>query len=68
MGILARSLPGNLSIWREILTFETKKYIRNSGKSDFLAGKYIFFQAVFMSTQRISRHVDIIFNISTKEQ
>ena len=46
MGILARSLPGNLSIWREILTFEIKKYIRNSGKSDFLAGKNTFFQAV----------------------
>ena len=24
--------------------------------------------STFMSTQRISRHVDIIFNISTKEQ
>ena len=46
MGILARSLPGNLSIWREILTFEIKKYIRNSGKFDFLAGKNTFFQAV----------------------
>ena len=39
MGILARSLLGNLTIWREILTFEIKKYIRNSGKSDYLAGK-----------------------------
>ena len=46
IGILARSLLGNLSIWREILTFEIKKYIRNSGKSDFLAGKNTFFQAV----------------------
>ena len=46
MGILARSLLGNLSIWWEILTFEIKKYIRNSGKSDFLARKYTFFQAV----------------------
>ena len=42
MGILARSLPGNLSIWREIVTFEINKYIRNSGKSDFLAGKIIY--------------------------
>ena len=49
MGILARSLPGNLSIWREILTFEIKKYIRNSGKSDFLAGKNTFFQAVVLT-------------------
>ena len=46
MGILARSLPGNLTIWREILTFEIKKYIRNSGKSDYLAGKTTLFQAV----------------------
>ena len=46
MGILARSLPGNLTIWREILTFEIKKYIRNSGKSDYLAGKNTLFQAV----------------------
>ena len=47
MGILARSLPGNLTIWREILTFEIKKYIRNSGKSDYLAGKTTLFQALF---------------------
>ena len=46
MGILARSLPGNLTIWREILTFEIKKYIRNSGKSDYLAGKNTLFQAM----------------------
>ena len=46
MGILARSLPGNLTIWRKILTFEIKKYIGNSGKSDYLAGKNTLFQAV----------------------
>ena len=46
MGILARSLPGNLTIWRETLTFEIKKYIRSSGKSDYLAGKNTYFQAV----------------------
>ena len=28
MGILARSLLGNLTNWREILTFEVKKYIK----------------------------------------
>ena len=48
MGILARSLLGNLTIWREILIFEIKKYIRNSGKSDYLAGKNTLFQAVPM--------------------
>ena len=46
MGILARSLLGNLTIWREILTFEVKEYIRNSGKSDYLTGKTTLFQAV----------------------
>ena len=51
MGIWARSLPGNLTIWREILTFEIKKYIRNSGKSDYLAGKNTFFQAVLTGLQ-----------------
>ena len=54
MGILARSLPGNLTIWREILTFEIKKYIRNSGKSDYLAGKNTFFQAVFMPMMELN--------------
>ena len=48
MGILARSLPGSLTIWREILTFEIKKYIKKSGKSDYLAGKTTLFQAVFI--------------------
>ena len=46
MDNLASSLPGNLAIWREILTFEIKKYIRNSGKSDYLAGKNTLFQAL----------------------
>ena len=46
MGILARLLPGNLTIWRDILPFEIKKYIRNNGKSDYLAGKNTLFQAV----------------------
>ena len=45
MGILARLLPGNFSI----LTFELEKYIKNSGKSDYLAGKNTPFQAVHMS-------------------
>ena len=46
MGIMARSLLGNLTISREILTFEIKEYIRNSGKFDYLAGKNTLFQAV----------------------
>ena len=33
----------------KILTFEIKKYIRNSGKSDFLAGKNTFFQAMIQT-------------------
>ena len=48
MGILARSLPGNLTIWREILTFEIKKYIRNGEKSDYHAGKTTLFQAMIV--------------------
>ena len=40
MGNLAKSLQGNLTIWREIFEiFEIKKYIRNCGKCDYLAGK-----------------------------
>ena len=31
------------------MTFEIKKYIRNSGKSDYLAGKNTLFQAVVVS-------------------
>ena len=45
----SRSLPGNLIIWREILTFEIKKYLRNSGKSDYLAEKNTLFQAVLVT-------------------
>ena len=47
VGNLARSLQGNLTIWKEIC-FEIKKYIRNRGKSYFLAGKNTLFQAVGM--------------------
>ena len=54
MGILARSLPGNLTIWRELLTFEIKKYIRNSGKSDYLAGKIHFFRPCTTLPQKSS--------------
>ena len=45
-GHFGKVIAGKFSIWREILTIEIKKYIRNSGKSDFLAGKNTFFQAV----------------------
>ena len=43
VGNLARSLQATLTIWREILTFKIKKYIRSSGKS---ARKNTFIQAV----------------------
>ena len=46
VGNLARSLQGNLTIWREIFTFEIKKYIKYSGKSDYLAVKNTLFQVV----------------------
>ena len=37
------SFQGNVTIWWEILYFSIKKYIRNSGKCNYLPGeKYIF--------------------------
>ena len=47
----------NQKIWREILTFEIKKYITNSRKSDYLAGKIKFFQAVGVSSMNSSKTV-----------
>ena len=38
-GQFGKVIAGKLTIWREILTFEIKKYIRNCGKCDYLAGK-----------------------------
>ena len=52
MGILARLLPGNFTI----LTFELKKYIKNSAKSDYLAGKNTLFQAVSKIISILSKH------------
>ena len=37
---------GNLTIWREILTFDIKKYIRNGGKCNYIPRKNAFFQAL----------------------
>ena len=37
---------GNLTIWREILTFDITKYIRNGGKCNYIPGKNAFFQAL----------------------
>ena len=34
---------GNVTIWWEILYFSIKKYIRNSGKCNYLPGKNTFF-------------------------
>ena len=34
---------GNLTTWREILTFDIKKYIRNGGKCNYIPGKNTFF-------------------------
>ena len=45
-GNLGMSFPGNSAIWREILTFWIKKYIRNRGKFDYIPGKFAFFRAV----------------------
>ena len=37
---------GNLTTWREILTFDIKKYIRNGGKCNYIPGKNAFFQTL----------------------
>ena len=38
-GNLVMRFVGNLTIWREILTFVVKKYIRNGGKCDYITGR-----------------------------
>ena len=43
---LVMRFMNNLTIWREILTFDGKKYIRNGGKCDFFSRKNAFFQAL----------------------
>ena len=40
---------GNLATWREILTFDIKKYIRNGGKCNYIPGKNAFFQTLCLS-------------------
>ena len=42
------SFQGNVTIWWEILYFSIKKYIRNSGKCNYLPGKNTFFPDLFM--------------------
>ena len=34
---------GNLTTWREILTSDIEKYIRNGGKCNYIPGKNVFF-------------------------
>ena len=40
---LVMRFVGNLTTWREILTFDIKKYIRNGGKCNYIPGKNAFF-------------------------
>ena len=54
MGNLGISFPGNFAIWREILTFWIKKYIRNSGKFDHIPGKLAFFRAVHLPYEKVT--------------
>ena len=48
VGNLVSSFPWNLTIWREIMTFHIKKYIRHSGKFvgnvNFFPGNLHFFK------------------------
>ena len=46
-GNLVMRFVGNLTTWREILTFDIKKYIRNGGKCNYIPGKNAFFQTLF---------------------
>ena len=43
---LVMRFVGNLTTWREILTFDIKKYIRNGGKCNYIPGKNAFFQTL----------------------
>ena len=45
-GNLVMRFVGNLTTWREILTFDIKKYIRNGGKCNYIPGKNAFFQTL----------------------
>ena len=45
-GNLVMRFVGNLTTWREILTFDIKKYIRNGGKCNYVPGKSAFFQTL----------------------
>ena len=49
VGNMGSSFPGNLTIWREIMTFHIKKYIKHSGKFvgnvNFFPGNVYFFQS-----------------------
>ena len=41
-GDLVMRFMGNLTIWREILTFALRKYMRNGGKYDYIPKKFFF--------------------------
>ena len=45
-GNLVMRFMGNFTIWREILTFDIKKYIRNGRKCNYIPGQNAFFQAL----------------------
>ena len=47
-GNLVMRSVGNLTTWREILTFDIKKYIRNGGKCNYIPRKNAFFQTLYL--------------------
>ena len=53
-GNLVMRFVGNLTTWREILTFDIKKYIRNGGKCNYIPGKNAFFQTLCFSPKQFS--------------
>ena len=53
-GNLVMRFVGNFTIWREILTFDIKKYIRNGGKCNYIPRKDAFFQTLLLIGRRVT--------------
>ena len=60
-GNLVLRFVENLTTWREILTFDIKKYIRNGGKCNYIPGKDAFFQTLETCTaswRKLDEYID----------
>ena len=54
---------GNLTTWREILTFDIKKYIRNGGKCNYIPSKNAFFLDPAIPTIEIKILIFIVWKM-----